>query len=113
LKPKETDFEPETVGDHVRKRRLLLKLTQKAVAQILKVSQFSIINWERGDFQPTRAPTLHRIIEFLGYDPRPKARRFPSGFGTNADPGAVYNHPQFFGVRAASAARVKRETGTE
>ena len=44
LKPKETDFEPQTIGDHIRKRRLLLKLTKKAVAGILKVSQFSIIS---------------------------------------------------------------------
>ena len=77
LKRKETDFEPQTVGDHIRKRRLLLKLTQKAVAGILKVSQFSIINWERGNFQPTKASTLHRTIEFLGYDPLPKGQTIP------------------------------------
>lgn len=71
LKRKETNFEPQTVGDHIRKRRLLLKLTKKAVAGILKVSQFSIINWERGDFQPSKVTTLRRIIEFLGYDPLP------------------------------------------
>jgi len=77
LKPKETDFEPQTVGDHIRKRRLLLKLTQKAVAGILKVSQFSIINWERAKFQPSKAATLHRIIEFLGYDPLPVGTTIP------------------------------------
>lgn len=77
LKPKETDFEPQTVGDHIRKRRLLLELTQKAVARILKVSQFSIINWERGEFQPSNVTTLHRIIVFLGYDPLPEGRTIP------------------------------------
>ena len=41
------------------------------MADILTVSQFSIINWERGEFQPSNAATLHRIIEFLGYDPLP------------------------------------------
>ncbi len=71
LKPKEFDFEPQTIGDHIRKRRLLLKLTKKAVAGILKVSQFSIINWELGRFQPSNVSTLHRIIKFLGYDPLP------------------------------------------
>ena len=77
LKTKETDFEPQTVGDHIRERRLLLKLTQKALASVLKVSQFSIINWELGRFQPTKASTLHRIIEFLGYDPLPKGQTIP------------------------------------
>ena len=77
LKPKETDFEPRTIGDHIRKRRLLLKLTQRAVGAILKVSPFSIINWERGDFQPSNVATLHRVIEFLGYDPLPKGQTIP------------------------------------
>jgi transcriptional regulator with XRE-family HTH domain len=77
LKPKETDFEPQTLGDHIRKRRLLLQLTKKAVAGILKVSQFSIINWERGEFQPSNVTTLHRIIEFLGYDPLPEGETIP------------------------------------
>lgn len=77
LKQKETDFEPQSVGDHICKRRLLLKLTQKAVAGILKVSQFSIINWERGEFQPSKVATLHRIIEFLGYNPLPVGQTIP------------------------------------
>jgi transcriptional regulator with XRE-family HTH domain len=77
LKAKETDFEPQTVGDHIRKRRLLLKLTQKALASVLKVSQSSVINWERSNFQPTKASTLHRIIGFLGYDPLPKGQTIP------------------------------------
>ena len=77
LKPRETDFEPKTIGEHIKKRRLLLKLTQKALAGILKVSQFSVINWEGGDFQPSNVFTLHRVIEFLGYDPLPEGQTIP------------------------------------
>ena len=77
LKPKETDFEPTTIGEHIQKRRRLLKLTQKAVARLLGVNQASVIHWERGDFQPTRAPTLSRIIQFLGYDPLPADATIP------------------------------------
>ncbi len=77
LKPKETDFEPQTVGEHIRKHRLLLKITQKALAGLLKVSQYSILNWERGEFQPSNVTTLHRIIEFLGYDPLPVGQTIP------------------------------------
>ena len=53
------------------------KLTQKAVAGILKVSRFSIINWERGEFQPSEVATLHRIIEFLRYHPLPVGQTIP------------------------------------
>ena len=77
LRRKETDFELQTIGDHIRKRRLELKLTQKAVARSLRVSQFSVMNWERGQFQPSRAPTLRRIIGFLGYDPLPAGTTIP------------------------------------
>ena len=70
LKRKEPDFEPETVGDHVRKRRLELGLTQKAVANLLGVTQFSVINWEKHGMTPP-ATTMGRIIKFLGYDPLP------------------------------------------
>jgi len=77
LKPKETAFEPQTIGEHIKKRRLQLRLTQKAVSRLLKVSQFSVINWERGEFQPSKAATLHRIIKFLGYDLLPVGRTIP------------------------------------
>ncbi len=70
LKPKETDFYPHTVGDHVRKRRLELKLTQKAVAKLLGVSPFSVLNWEKHGMTPPTT-SMGRVIEFLGYDPIP------------------------------------------
>lgn len=56
---------------HVKKRRLELGLTQKAVARSLNVSQYSVINWEGGKSKPSDVFTLHRVIEFLGYDPLP------------------------------------------
>jgi transcriptional regulator with XRE-family HTH domain len=71
LRRKEWDFEPKTIGDHIRKKRLQLGLTQKQVGKLLRVTDFSIINWERGDFQPDRPTILRRIIEFLGFDPDP------------------------------------------
>src|SRR5262249_6297861 len=77
LRRKEWDFEPQTIGEHIKKRRLELGLTQKAVARTLKVSQFSVINWERGDFQPSNVSTLHRIVKFLGYDPLPAGDSIP------------------------------------
>ena len=69
MRRKETDFEPRTIGDHIRKRRLELGLTQREVAERLDVTEFSILNWEKDDWQPSNVFTLHRIVKFLGYDP--------------------------------------------
>jgi transcriptional regulator with XRE-family HTH domain len=65
------DFEPATIGEHVKKKRLQLGLTQNQIAKRLSVCVASVINWENGDHQPADAPTLKRIIQFLGYDPIP------------------------------------------
>ncbi|HYC44587.1 MAG TPA: helix-turn-helix transcriptional regulator [Burkholderiales bacterium] len=68
MKPKETDLEPQTVGDHVKRRRLELGLTQIEAGQRLGVTQFTVINWESGERRPA---TRHwpALLEFLGYDP--------------------------------------------
>lgn len=73
LKPKETDCEPETFGEHLRKRRLILDLTQKEVGKALGMSPFTILNLERDRTEPpiTAYPVL---IRWLGYDPFPVAR---------------------------------------
>jgi transcriptional regulator with XRE-family HTH domain len=71
LKIKQTDFEPRTLGRHVRRRRLVLKLTQKEVAKQLGIVSWTILNWEKGHTEPPIA-SIRGIIGFLGYDPFPK-----------------------------------------
>lgn len=71
LKPKEFDFEPKTLGEHVRKRRLELRLTQKGAGECLGVNVFTVLNWEKGKRKPP-IEAIPRIIGFLGYDPFPK-----------------------------------------
>lgn len=39
-------LEPKTIGDHIRKKRLALKLLQKDVAQQIGVKKCSIVKWE-------------------------------------------------------------------
>ena len=73
LKPKETDFEPHTLGEHIRKRRLVLTLTQKEVAAQLGVVPWTILNWEKGHTQPPMA-SLPGLARFLGYDPFPQPK---------------------------------------
>jgi DNA-binding transcriptional regulator YiaG len=77
LRTKDYEFEPTTIGEHIKKKRLQLKLTQKQVAKQLGVTEFSVLNWEVGDNQPDDAPILSRVIRFLGYDPLPTGWTIP------------------------------------
>ena len=77
LRNKIYDFEPTTIGEHVKKKRLQLGLTQGQVAKRLSVCSASVTNWENGDNQPADAPTLQRIIRLLGYDPVPIRTTIP------------------------------------
>jgi transcriptional regulator with XRE-family HTH domain len=70
LKLKETDFEPRTLGEHVRRRRLEMKLTQKEVAAQFGVVSWTILNWEKGHTEPPIG-SIPGIIRLLGYDPFP------------------------------------------
>lgn len=76
LKPKETDFEPRTLGEHIRKRRLELKLTQKQAAERLGVNPWTVLNWEKGHTEPP-IESMPAIIRFLDYDPFPEPRNIP------------------------------------
>lgn len=46
--PKGYILAPETVGEHIRKRRLDLGLLQIEVAQIIGVTESTVGNWEHG-----------------------------------------------------------------
>jgi transcriptional regulator with XRE-family HTH domain len=61
----------KTIGDHIRKRRLDLKLLQRQVGQPLGVDASTVWNWEQGRSHP-ELRYLPAIISFLSYDPRPK-----------------------------------------
>lgn len=63
---------PKSVGDHIRRRRLSLKLLQKDVAGQIGVDKTSIANWEANRSAPN-IRHMHAIIDFIGYDPLPQA----------------------------------------
>jgi len=63
---------PKTVGDHLRLRRLKLKLLQKEVAERLGCDKGTIYFWEANGAQP-RLEYMPAIIQFLGYNPLPPA----------------------------------------
>ncbi|MDD3926411.1 MAG: helix-turn-helix transcriptional regulator [bacterium] len=58
----------DTIGDHIRKKRLEMKLMQSQVAEIIGVTENSITNWEKHRTTPAFWH-LPKIIEFLGYVP--------------------------------------------
>jgi len=62
--------EPRTLGEHIRKRRLKLGLTQTQAAKRLKVNSSTVLNWEIGRFDPPMR-SMPPILSFLGYDPFP------------------------------------------
>lgn len=61
---------PKTIGEHLKKRRLGLKLLQKDLASILGVTEDCITNWENNRNEP-QISYHPKVISFLGYNPFP------------------------------------------
>ena len=60
--------ELNTLGDHIRKRRLDLNLFQKDVAKLIQTDTDTITNWEKNRCQPGFI-FYPAIMDFLGYCP--------------------------------------------
>ena len=65
------DFEPKTLGEHIRKRRRKLGLMQKEIADQLGVNPWTVLNWENGHTVPPIG-SMPTVVRFLGYDPFPQ-----------------------------------------
>jgi transcriptional regulator with XRE-family HTH domain len=63
----------ETIGDHLLRRRLTLKMLQRQVAKQLEVNVASIVNWENNLSKP-KVSHMPAIIRFLGYNPLPPSK---------------------------------------
>lgn len=61
---------PSTLGEHLRKRRLDLGMTQEQAAMHFGVTVVSYKSWE-GDRNSPGIGKWPGIIDFLGYDPSP------------------------------------------
>ena len=68
--------EINTLGDHIRKRRLDLKVLQKQVGDQIGVHEMTITSWERNATVP-EVRYIPAIIQFLGYNPLPAAKSLP------------------------------------
>jgi transcriptional regulator with XRE-family HTH domain len=95
--------QPHTVGDHIRRRRLGLKMLQRDVAEQIGVEETSVHNWEVNASNP-RVEYMPAIIGFLGYNPLPPA----NGWGEQ-----LVRHRTTLGLsQKAAARRVGVDTGT-
>ena len=61
---------PLVISDHLKKRRLQLRLLQADVAKIFDVCEDSITGWENGRSVP-QIQYYPKLIVFLGYNPFP------------------------------------------
>lgn len=59
--------QPQTIGGHLRRRRLQLKICQAEAARRLGVSMVSLSRWECDKVFPT-APHHPKIAAYLGYN---------------------------------------------
>jgi DNA-binding transcriptional regulator YiaG len=65
---------PTTIGGHLRRRRLQLKVCQPEAARKLEVSTVSLSRWECDKVFPA-APHRRQIIDYLGYNPFKKTAK--------------------------------------
>ncbi|RKX28431.1 MAG: hypothetical protein DRP71_17400 [Verrucomicrobia bacterium] len=75
LFPKGYPATPNTLGEHIRKRRMDLGLTQAQVARLIGVTLMTVYGWERGRFTPATRH-LPGVLRFLGEDPRAQVQGF-------------------------------------
>jgi len=59
---------PVSIGDHIKKKRMELKLLQREVASICGVTEDCITNWKKNRNTP-QIQCFPNIINFLGYMP--------------------------------------------
>lgn len=62
---------PKTLAEHIRKKRIESGLTQKGLAELLKVKPCTVYNWERG-IGP-RGSLKHRVDAYLNLAPMSKS----------------------------------------
>ena len=62
---------PKTIGEHMIKKRIDMRLTQAVVAKQLGVARSTLGNWE-GNFCRPYGKVREQIVAWLGFDPEPQ-----------------------------------------
>ena len=71
-------IEPQTLADHLKKRRRELCLRQLDAASLIGVDEETYWAWEKGRAEP-RASSWVGVLRFLGYDPPHRPRPLANG----------------------------------
>lgn len=113
LKPKETDFTPQTLGEHFRKHRLMLHLNQKEAGVRLGVTPQTVLHREKGQTEPqlSRCP---RSCGSWGTTPSRNQGLCQNAFSPNAGRwgGRLKKPPGTWGWTRGHGKRGNTETGT-
>jgi transcriptional regulator with XRE-family HTH domain len=70
-----------SLGDHIRKRRMEIQFLQKQVADQIGVHGTTMTNWE-GNATVPEVRHMPAIIQFLGYSPLPMPGSLPKRIAT-------------------------------
>lgn len=70
LRKKDYSDEPQTLGEHLKKRRKELGLVQREAGERLGVSAETVASWEKDKTKPVLSQ-FKPVVAFLGYDPTP------------------------------------------
>jgi len=71
LRQKDYSQNPQSLGEHLKKRRRELGLLQREAAARMAIGTDTYANWETGKTEPVAAQ-FQPVVAFLGYDPTPK-----------------------------------------
>lgn len=72
LRKKDYSEAPQTLGQHLKKRRKELGLFQREAAARMGIVKETYANWEKNKTKPVAAQ-FRPVRTFLGYDPSPEA----------------------------------------
>jgi transcriptional regulator with XRE-family HTH domain len=73
LRPKDYFESPQSLGQHLKKRRRELGLLQREAAERMGILKDTYGNWEKDKRKPVAAQ-FRPVREFLGYDPTPEPK---------------------------------------
>lgn len=64
------------MGEHLRKRRLEMGLSQRELAGQFGINTWTVLNWEKGRTEPP-VRSMPAVLAFLGYEPFAVPRSLP------------------------------------
>jgi transcriptional regulator with XRE-family HTH domain len=82
LRPKDYSEDPQTIGQHLKRRRRELGLLQREASERMGVPAEIVANWENGKTEPV-AVQFQPVVVFLGYDPTPESKTLAERLGTS------------------------------